>query len=500
MPVCFPTLFLNDFKLALPEIFLVTVSMVLLVYGVVYSTSREKAYPILAGNVSRLALFTLALTTILVLNQPIDGGVFFYQSLILDDLSSFLKSLILMCSFVSIFISMDYLKQERLNSFEPTILILLSTASMLFMVSSYDFISMYLAIELQSLSFYVLAASKRDSEFSTEAGIKYFLLGAFSSGLLLFGCSLIYGFTGLIHFEELAKLFSGISELSSFNSSGILLGILFLAVGFLFKLTAVPFHMWAPDVYEGSPNSITAFFLITPKIAILGLFVRLFLYSFYDFLFPWQTIILLSSIASMILASLAAMAQKKIRRLLVYSAIGHVGYMLLAVSCGSLEGIQALFLYLVIYVIMTMNMFASLLSLRQQGQGFSMKYIGDLHQLVKTNPLLSITMSMNLFSIAGIPPLAGFCSKFYLFFAALSSSLYIGALVGVLTSVISCFYYIRLIKIIYFESPKTWISYTRMDKEKSIVLGITSFFILFFFLYPAPLFLLTHKIALSFLF
>ena len=300
MSVCFPALFLNDFKLALPEIFLVSISILLLVYGVVFSTSRQKDYPVLAGNLSRLALLTLALTFLLVVNQPINAGVFFYQSLILDDLSSFLKTLILICSFISILISVDYLKQERLNSFEPVILILLSTASMLLMVSSYDFISMYLAIELQSLCFYVLAASKRDSEFSTEAGIKYFLLGAFSSGILLFGCSLIYGFTGLVHFEELAKLFSGISELSSFNSSGILLGILFLAVGFLFKLTAVPFHMWAPDVYEGSPNSITAFFLITPKIAILGLFVRLFLYSFYDFLFPWQTILLVSSIASMV--------------------------------------------------------------------------------------------------------------------------------------------------------------------------------------------------------
>lgn len=497
---CFTALFLNDFKLALPEVFLVSASILLLVYGVVFSTSRQKSYPILAGNLSRLALLAIALTLLLVVNQPINAGVFFYQSLILDDLSSFLKTLILICSFTSIFISVDYLKQERLNSFEPVILILLSTASMLFMVSSYDFISMYLAIELQSLSFYVLAASKRDSEFSTEAGIKYFLLGAFSSGILLFGCSLIYGFTGLIHFEELAKLFSGISELSFFNSSGILLGILFLAVGFLFKLTAVPFHMWAPDVYEGSPNSITAFFLITPKIAILGLFVRLFLYSFYNFLFPWQTIILISSIASMILASLAAMAQKKIKRLLVYSAIGHVGYMLLAFSCGSLEGIQALFLYLVVYIVMTINMFTSLLSLRQRGQGLSMKYIGDLHQLVKTNPILSATISINLFSIAGIPPLAGFCSKFYLFFAALSSSLYVGALVGVITSVISCFYYIRLIKIIYFENPKTWVSYTRMDKEKSVTLALTTFFILFFFLYPAPLFLVTHKIALSFLF
>nr|YP_009310460.1 NADH dehydrogenase subunit 2 [Pyramimonas parkeae]YP_009310495.1 NADH dehydrogenase subunit 2 [Pyramimonas parkeae]AOT98928.1 NADH dehydrogenase subunit 2 [Pyramimonas parkeae]AOT98930.1 NADH dehydrogenase subunit 2 [Pyramimonas parkeae] len=481
-------LFLNDFKLAIPELFLISISIFLLVYGVIYSTSDFKGYPILSSNISRLALVTLCFSIILVMNHPIEEAVFFSQSLILDDFSSFLKVLILICSFTSILISLDYLKEEKLNSFEPIILILISTGSMLLMVSSYDFLSMYLGIELQSLCFYVLAACKRDSEFSTEAGIKYFLLGAFSSGLLLFGCSLIYGFTGLIHFEELAKVFSGIE-----HTNAIKLGILFLAVGFLFKLTAVPFHMWAPDVYEGAPNSITAFFLITPKIAILGLFVRLFLYSFYDFLFSWQVILLISSIASMILACFAAMAQKKIKRLLVYSAIGHVGYMLLAFSCGNLKGIQALFLYLVIYLIMTINMFASILSLRH------VKYIGDLHQLVRTNPLLSITMGVNLFSIAGIPPLAGFCSKFYLFFAALSSSLYLGALVGVLTSVISCFYYIRLIKIIYFESPKTWIYYSTIDKEKSLILAITSFFILFFFSYPSPLFIFTHKIALAFI-
>nr|ANA57059.1 NADH dehydrogenase subunit 2 [Pyramimonas parkeae]ANA57065.1 NADH dehydrogenase subunit 2 [Pyramimonas parkeae] len=479
-------LFLNDFKLAIPELFLISISIFLLVYGVVYSTSNLKGYPILSNNISRLALITLCFSIILVMNHPIKEAVFF--SLILDDFSSFLKVLILICSFTSILISLDYLKEEKLNSFEPIILILISTVSMLLMVSSYDFISMYLGIELQSLCFYVLAACKRDSEFSTEAGIKYFLLGAFSSGLLLFGCSLIYGFTGLIHFEELAKVFSGIE-----HTNAIKLGILFLAVGFLFKLTAVPFHMWAPDVYEGAPNSITAFFLITPKIAILGLFVRLFLYSFYDFLFSWQVILLISSIASMILACFAAMAQKKIKRLLVYSAIGHVGYMLLAFSCGNLEGIQALFIYLVIYFIMTINMFASILSLRH------VKYIADLHQLVRTNPLLSITMGVNLFSIAGIPPLAGFCSKFYLFFAAISSSLYLGALIGVLTSVVSCFYYIRLIKIIYFESPKTWIHYSTIDKEKSLILAITSFFILFFFCYPSPLFIFTHKIALTFI-
>jgi len=493
-------LFVNDFKPVIPEFFLLTTTIFLLVYGAYFTTAKEKNFPVLSGNVARLGLLVLGFTLLLVLNSPIQRAVFFYNCLTIDDLSFFLKVLILVCSFVSIFISLDYLKQEKLNSFEPIILILISTASMLLMVSSYDFISMYLAIELQSLSFYVLAASKRNSEFSTEAGLKYFLLGAFSSGVLLFGCSIIYGFTGITNFEELAKLFSGLGELSFLFSSGILIGILFLAVGFLFKLTAVPFHMWAPDVYEGAPSSITAFFLITPKIAIFGLFMRLFLYSFYDFLFSWQSIILFCSIASMILASFAAMSQKKLKRLMVYSAIGHVGYMLLAFSCGSIEGIQALLLYILVYVIMTINMFASILSLRQNGEGLSVKYISDLHKLAKINPLLAINISLTLFSIAGIPPLAGFCSKFYLFLSALGSSLYIGALVGVLTSVVSCFYYIRLIKIMYFETPKTWVSYETMDKEKSLIIGASFFFILFFFLYPSPVFLLTHKIALSMLF
>jgi len=308
-------LFVNDFKPIIPEFFLLTTTIFLLVYGAFFTTSKDKNFPVLSGNVARLGLLILGFTLLLVLNSPIQRAVFFYNCLTIDDLSFFLKVLILISSFVSILISLDYLKQEKLNSFEPVILILISTASMLLMVSSYDFISMYLAIELQSLSFYVLAASKRNSEFSTEAGIKYFLLGAFSSGVLLFGCSIIYGFTGITNFEELAKLFSGLGKLSFLFSSGILLGILFLAVGFLFKLTAVPFHMWAPDVYEGAPTSITAFFLITPKIAVFGLFMRLFLYSFYDFLFSWQSIILFCSIASMILASFAAMSQKKIEKI-----------------------------------------------------------------------------------------------------------------------------------------------------------------------------------------
>jgi proton-translocating NADH-quinone oxidoreductase chain N len=398
--------------------------------------------------------------------------------------------------------SLQYFQQETVNTFESIVLILLSTCSMLFMISAYDLIAIYLAIELQSLCFYVIAASKRTSEFSTEAGLKYFLLGAFSSGILLFGCSMIYGFTGVTNLEELAKLFTGFGLYTSLEgsltlasvgtqSSGVFMGILFVAVGFLFKITAVPFHMWAPDVYEGSPTYVTAFFSIAPKIAILANMLRVFVYSFYD---PtWQQLFVFCSIASMVLGAIAGLAQNKVKRLLAYSSIGHVGYLLIGLSCGTIEGIQSLLIGLCIYVLMTINVFAIVLALRQN----RCKYISDLSALAKTNPILAITLSVTMFSYAGIPPLAGFCSKFYLFFAALGCGAYLLALIGVVTSVISCFYYIRFVKVMYFDTPNTWILYKPMDREKSLLLAITLFIITFFFLYPSPLFLVTHQMALS---
>jgi proton-translocating NADH-quinone oxidoreductase chain N len=557
MNVNFFNLFENDFLALFPEIFLVTSTLFLLMYGVIFSTSKQYNYPILIQNVGWLSLICIALTMCLLCHNPIHQSLLFYNTLIIDDFTYFFKILLLSSSFCAILISFDLThrndqsdishqrakSKQALNAFEYMILILFSTASMLFMISSYDFISMYLTVELQSLCFYVLAASKRNSEFSTEAGLKYFILGAFSSGILLFGCSMIYGFTGITNFGELAKVLTGSGfGYAEQGSSGIIIGIIFLAVGFLFKLTAAPFHMWAPDVYEGSPTSITAFFSIAPKIAIFGVFLRLFLYSFYDLMLPWQKIILFCSIASMIVGALAAMAQHKIKRLLAYSSIGHIGYILLGLCCATVEGIEALFIYLIVYVIMTINLFAIILSLQElnssctsftpaeaisplhrsdplssAGQArpqesdqtsirfsssdkagtYHFKYISDLGMLAKTNPILAFTLTCTLFSMAGIPPLAGFCSKFYIFFAALSSSLYLLAFVGVLTSVVSCFYYIRLIKIMYFEKPTKFIAYRPMDREKSIIIGITLFFMIFFFFYPSPLFLVAHKVAIS---
>lgn len=373
---------------------------------------------------------------------------------------------------------------------------------MLFLVSSSDFISMYLAVELQSLCFYVIAAIKRNSEFSTEAGLKYFLLGAFSSGLLLFGCSLIYGFTGVTNFSELAKIFTGGTEgilLSTSSLPACELGMVFLLVGFLFKIAAAPFHMWSPDVYEGAPTSVTAFFMITPKAAILAVFLRIFLESFYDFFLSWQSLVILASMSSLVIGSLAALSQTKIKRLLAFSSIGHVGYLLAGFACGTIEGIQALLIYLVVYIVMNINMFAFLLCSVRRDTSYStsrIKYITDLSYLAKTNPILALTFTITMFSMAGIPPLAGFYSKAYLFFATMSSGLYSLAIFGVLTSVLSCFYYIRLVKIIYFEVPKTWCSYTQVPSQNALTLGLSLFFILFLMMYPSPLHLITHKVSL----
>nr|QIA59886.1 NADH dehydrogenase subunit 2 [Asterella wallichiana] len=485
-------MFEHDFLALFPEIFLINATIILLIYGVVFSTSKKYDYPPLVRNVGWLGLLSVLITILLVaVGSPLAVANLVYNNLIIDNFTYFCQIFLLLSTASTMVMCLDYFKQESLNAFESIVLILLSTCSMLFMISAYDLIAMYLAIELQSLCFYVIAASKRDSEFSTEAGLKYFILGAFSSGILLFGCSMIYGFTGVTNFEELAKIFTGY-EITLFGaqSSGIFMGILFIAVGFLFKITAVPFHMWAPDVYEGSPTIVTAFFSIAPKISILANMLRVFIYSFYD---PtWQQLFFFCSIASMILGALAAMAQNKVKRLLAYSSIGHVGYLLIGFSCGTIEGIQSLLIGIFIYVLMTVNAFAIVLALRQN----RFKYIADLGALAKTHPILAITLSITMFSYAGIPPLAGFCSKFYLFFAALGCGAYLLALIGVVTSVISCFYYIRFVKIMYFDTPKTWILYKAMDREKSLLLAITVFFITFFFLYPSPLFLLTHQMAL----
>nr|AUT19996.1 NADH dehydrogenase subunit 2 [Oryza coarctata] len=460
----------NLFLAVSPEIFIINATFILLIHGVVFSTSKKDDYPPLVSNV---------------------GWHLFWNNFFRrDNFTYFCQILLLLSTAGTISMCFDSFEKERFDASEFIVLIPLPTRSMLLMIPAHDLIAMYLAIELQSLCFYVIAASKRKSEFSTEAGSKYLILGAFPSGILLFGCdcSMIYGSTGATHFDQLAKILTGY-EITGAQSSGIFMGILFIAVGFLFKITAVPFR---PDIYEGSPTPVTAFLSIAPKISISANMSRVSIVASYGG--TLQQIFFFCSIASMILGALAAMAQTKVKRPLAHSSIGHVGYIRTGFSCGTIEGIQSLLIGIFIYASMTIDAFAIVPALRQT----RVKYIADLGALAKTNPILAMTFSITMFSYAGIPPLAGFCSKFYLFFAALGCGAYFLAPVGVVTSVIGCwFYYIRLVKRMFFDRPRTWILYEPMDRDKSLLLAMTSSFITSSFPYPSPLFDLTHQMALS---
>ena len=534
-------LFENDFLALFPELFLVMASLILLTAGVLVSTSLNYSKPILVTQSSWLCVYSCILCYILVLNSNLNTGYIFYNCLVQDPLTLFLKKLLILATIVTIFISLEYNKQESHNQFELMVLLVISTCSMLFLIQSADLIACYLAIELQSLCFYVMAALKSNSPFSSEAGLKYFLLGAFSSGILLFGCSLVYGFTGVTEFINLSKILScgtfhlytptlgalgdlvsplnAVTENSISSGQQILkhpenisplrgceLGMIFICVAFLFKITAVPFHLWAPDVYEGAPTTVTAYFSIAPKIALLGLMIRIFGCSDFVFMFSWQKILIFSSIMSMTFATFAALSQNKIKRLLAFSSIGQVGYMLLALSLDSLLGVQALCTYIVIYVVMTVSLFAIfLLHLGRQdapsgtalGKLGRMKYINDLTQLGITNPTLAACLTVTMFSMAGIPPLAGFYAKAALLLAALSSCHYVLAVVAVLTSVMSSYYYIRLVKIMYFEKSKQWLCLDRPQKASALTLSSCLFFLIFFMIYPSPLYLASLTCTLN---
>ena len=497
----------QDFVALIPELYLVSATIILLVYGVALSTSRRYSYPVVVGSISWLAILSLGCTFLLLWNNPLKSAVVFSNILVIDPLFTFLKELVILSTAAVILMSLDYFKQQRVHAFEYIILMLFATCSMLFMLSSFDFISMYLAIEFQSLCFYVLAASRRTSEFSTEAGVKYFVLGAFSSGILLYGCSVIYGSTGMTNFFDLAMytdttwdLLRGHGYLpypKAFLS--VLLGMMFLAVGILFKLTAAPFHMWAPDVYEGSPTPITAFFALVPKIALMGLAINLFIGScgpmFSLSLDPWRYLMQSCIFLSMTVGSFGALVQTKIKRMLAYSSIGHVGFLLFAFFCADhadVEALQVLLIYLVMYTVMTIGMFAVVLSLHHRTQ--SIKYIDDLSMIGKTNPMLGLVMAVILFSMAGIPPLGGFFAKYPLFLVGLQKGWYWLVVTGVLTSAVSCFYYIRLVKIMFFEQRKGWMYSQAVSKETSILVALVFFFLCFFCLFPEPLFVMTEQL------
>jgi NADH-quinone oxidoreductase subunit N len=453
----------SDFLPALPEIVLAVGALILLMAGV-FGGERWVA------PVTSLSVALIIVAAVIVIALPGDGTVF-NGAFVFDRFARAMKVLALIGSGIAIVMSIGYARAQKFERFEYPILIVIATLGMLMMISANDLIAVYLGLELQSLSLYVVAAINRDSVRSTEAGLKYFVLGALSSGMLLYGASLTYGFTGHTTFAGIAAALQGGGA-----SLGLVFGLVFLIAGFAFKVSAVPFHMWTPDVYEGAPTPVTAFFAAAPKVAAMALFVRVMVGPFAAVTPDWQQVVTFISIASMLLGAFAAIGQTNIKRLMAYSSIGHMGYALVGLAAGSQAGVQGVIIYLLVYMAMTLGTFACILAMRR-GDGM-LEEIGDLAGLARTNPIMAFMLGMLLFSLAGIPPLAGFFAKFYVFLAAIQAGLYVLAVIGVLASVVGAYYYVRIVKIMYFDEPVG--GFQPMSAELRAVLGVSGVFILLF--------------------
>ena len=456
-------------KYLVPEVFLSLSIFSLLMIGVFVKNSFNLIY--------KLSIFLIFLLILIVLNTDGETIKIFKESFVSDNFSLFAKLLILISSFFILIISKKYIVDTKNNKFEYPIIVLLSILGMFFMVSSNDLILFYLGLELQSLSLYILASIDRDNLKSSEAGIKFFVLSALSSGLLLYGCSLLYGFTGSTNFEVIASN-------TADSTIGIIFAMVFILVGLAFKVSAVPFHMWTPDVYEGSPTSVTSFFSVVPKVAGIVIFIRFMYLPFQEILDQWKYILVFISIASMILGAVAAIGQNNIKRLIAYSSIGHIGYAIAGMTPGTENGFKSTLIYISIYAVMNIGAFACIFLMKRNG-----KYIEDIQELSgasKNHPLMSLSLLIILSSLAGIPPMAGFFAKFYVFMAVIESGMFTIAVIGLVTTVVSAFYYIRIIKIMYFDDPKKPFEQLK-DFGIYGSLIVSCIFLVSFFLYPSIL-------------
>jgi NADH-quinone oxidoreductase subunit N len=453
----------------LPELTLIVGALALLMIGAI---SGEKS----SGGITAWSIILILCVGLLVAIAPPGKAAVFGGSFVVDDFSRFAKLLMLAGSAGALFLALDFLRKVGRGKFEYPVLVLLASVGMMMIISSGDLIALYLGLELMSLSLYVLAAVDRDNPRSTEAGLKYFVLGALSSGMLLYGASLIYGFTGTVSY-------GGIAKAAAEGGTGLTFGLVFLLAGLCFKVSAVPFHMWTPDVYEGAPTPVTSFFASAPKVAAMALFVRVVITAFPSIAIQWQQIVAFVSIASMALGAFAAIGQTNIKRLMGYSSIGHMGFALVGLAAGTAEGVQGVLVYMAIYMAMTLGTFACILAMRRGDM--QVENISDLAGLGRTNPGLALFLAILMFSLAGIPPLAGFFAKLYVFLAAIKAGLYVLSILGVLASVVGAYYYLRIVKIMYFDEPAP--AFTPLNGELRLILGISGLFVLFFVVYPAPL-------------
>ncbi len=468
-----------NLDLIFPEIFLSLAIMFLLMVGVFKKNSERLVY--------NLSTITLIILLALVINLfSIKEILIFNQSYKIDTLSTFMKSIMIISAIFVMISSFIYLKILNLLKIEYPILTLSAILGMMLMISSNDLIVFYLGLELQSLALYVLASFNRDNILSSESGLKYFVLSALSSGLLLYGCSLVYGFSGSTNFTFISSSTSNIEN-------GVIFGLVFIIVGLAFKISAVPFHMWAPDVYQGSPTSVTLFFAALPKVAALTVFIRFLYTPFVNLIDHWQTILVFISISSMIFGAVAAIGQSNLKRLIAYSSIGHMGYALAGLASGTNQGVQSSITYISIYLVMTLAFFSCLFMMRKKNIFY--EKIEDLSGLSSNHPILSLCLLIVLFSLAGIPPLAGFFAKFYIFMAVIEQSMYFLAIVGLLSTVVAAFYYLRLIKIIYFDEPKESFE-TDHKIGLKVTLAISTGILLLYFIYPGFLNDLVSRIEL----
>jgi NADH-quinone oxidoreductase subunit N len=479
MPISpFPDLFP-----ALPEIFLLVAAMGLLLLGVWHVEPDSGGRAPSARLISRLGLLLLVVTAVLVLivgaRAPLMsfGGMF-----VVNEFAVFFKILVLIAAAASLFIAQDYLELQNASRFEFTVLMMFASVGMLMMISANDFLALYVGLELQSLCLYVLAAFQRDDVKSSEAGLKYFVLSALASGLLLYGISLVYGFAGSTNFDTLAATFG--QYIDATPPIGLVTGVVFILAGLAFKVSAVPFHMWTPDVYEGAPTPATAFFSVGPKLAAMALLLRVLMGPFADLAGQWQQIIVVVSIGSMVIGAFGAIGQNNIKRLMAYSSIGNVGYALIGLAAGTRAGISSVMIYMALYLITNLGAFACILSMRRRDK--MVVGITDLAGLSKTHPAMALAMAIFMFSLAGIPPLAGFFAKVYVFFAAVDAGLIALAIIGVLSSVVAAFYYLRIVKIMYFDEVTQPLD-RYISRDVGVVMLGSGIVVLLFFVYPEPL-------------
>lgn len=480
---------------ATAELVLVLAAMVLLMVGVFQKDDDAGPARVAASRlVGRLAVLSLIGAVVLVVT--ISGGeervTTFGDMFVVDRFAVYFKVLILISSALTILIAQDYLEVHRAARFEFPVLILLATVGMMLMVSANDLISLYLGLEMQSLALYVVASFQRDDQRSVEAGLKYFVLSALASGMLLYGASLVYGFSGTTNFDVLAQVLA--TEPGESVSLGALIGIVFILAGLAFKVSAVPFHMWTPDVYEGAPTPVTAFFAVAPKLAAIALLMRVMMEPFGDWVVQWQQVIVFISIASMLLGAFAAIGQNNIKRLMAYSSINNIGYALIGLAIGTEEGIRGILIFMAIYVFMNIGAFTCILSMRRRGQ--MVVGINDLAGLSKSNPMMALAVAVFMFSLAGIPPLAGFFGKLYIFLAAVHAEFYVLAVIGLLSSAVAAFYYIRIVKVMYFDEAEEGLD-RRMDGPTAMVMAGTGAVIALFFLFPGPLLVQAQAAARS---